>query len=135
MEFTFNQNKPVPHSFLRIDQYLYKFTVNHTTFYKLDFQACDLENDLISYKNYKAYRLELNGRHNNLKTVDEQTLITIVHIIRDFLQKKVTANVMLLKNEKLLSNDIFELKSRFDLKKLESLFEEGFKFYLVREVS
>lgn len=134
MEFTFNINKPSAYVFMRIDRYLYKFSSLNKTVYKLDFKPCDFNSSLIQYQNYKTYQLQLGGRFNHLKVIDEKVLLTCLYIIRDFLQKKVTAKAMLLKEEDMLSNDIFELKGRFDLKKIEVLFtEKEATIYLVKE--
>ena len=134
MKFTFNQNKPAPYSFLRIDRYLYKFTGDHKITYKLDFKVCEIVAPTIQYKSYQTFQLCISGRFNLLKKYDKKVMLTCLHIIRDFLQKQVTAKVMLIHREDLLSADIFELKGRFDLKLLNVLFEEAEDIYLVREV-
>lgn len=121
---------------MRIDRYLYKFTVNNSTYYKLDFVPYNLNaTSSISYKKYKAYHLEMSGRFNELKPPEDQVLLTFLHIIRDFLQKKVNIKAMLLKQDKLLNDDLFELKSQFDLECLKGLFEEGVSMiYLVKAI-
>jgi len=135
MEFTFNQNKPAPYPFIRIDRYLYKFSSLNGGAYKFDFKPDDFNSSIIKYENYKTFQLKLSGRFNHFKGIDEKALLTCLHIIRDFLQKKVTAEAILLKQNDLLSDNIFELKGKFDLKKLEILFDEKESIvYLVKEV-
>jgi len=135
VEFTFNQNKPKPFTFLRIDRYLYKFNSTTGGVYKLDFKSCDFNSTIIPYPKYLTYQLKLTGRFNRLKGHDEPVLLTCLHIVQDFLQKRITGKAMLVKQDELLSDDIFELKRRFDSKKLGVLLEEEESIiYLVKEV-
>jgi len=135
MEFTFNNNQASDYPFFRIDLYLYKFADTKNSYYKLDFKPIEIKHTIPSYKNYKTFQLQLSGRYNNLNVRDKKILKTCLLIIRDFLQKKVTAKVMLLKQNELLSDDLFELKSQFDLKSLEALFtDDESLIYLVKDI-
>jgi len=135
MEFSFNNNQASAYPFFRIDLYLYKFTDNKNSFYKLDFKPIEIKHTIPSYKNYKTFKLQISGRFSNLRVPDKKILQTCLQIIRDFLQQKITAKAMLLKQNKLLNDDLFELKNRFNLKGLEVLFNNYESIvYLVKDI-
>ncbi len=136
MEFTFNKNKPAAYPFLRIDRNLYKFIAQHNNEYKLDFKPVKVESSAIAYNHYDSFELDLTCRFDYTQVKDERVLPTCLQIIQDFLQKQVTAKAMLISQDELLSEDLFELKSQFTMTSLANLVKnEESRIYLIKDMT
>jgi len=136
MEFTFNLSTAQPYRFQRIDLFLYRFTSPNGSLYKIDFSEIDLQLPIIEFENYKSYEIVITSMNNTHKNLDENCNLTLIKIVRDFLNNNIRKSSLLIQKDHLLSQDIFELKRKLDFKKLNEIWlsDPSNVFYLVKEV-